>query len=476
MEVIGRHEAKSSLDKILQSQKPELVVVTGRRRIGKTFLVREYLSKHIIFQFTGLYQSNLHEQLERFSAKLSQTMNLSGELKTPKSWFEAFDMLKAYVQTLKSTKRKVIFLDEFPWMATNRSRFLTAFTDFWNTFGATRPDLIIIVCGSSASWMINNVLRNKGGLYNRVTSRIFLPAFSLREVKELLVHKNISMTEMDMIRLYMVLGGIPFYLDLLSKGESLVQFIDRVFFEKNSIMQLEYGEIFKSLFDDSHKHHKIIELLNTNKKGLSRNDILEKTGLNSGGGLTSILEDLEASDFISGINSYGRKNKDKIYRIKDHYIQFYLTFVEKYKPGQNNVWEKISNAPSFVSWSGLAFENVCYEHSRQIKKALGIEGVYSEISAWSTSGSEVSSGAQIDMIIDREDNVINICEIKFSNAPFAITKEYALNLRNKMHSFQQTLTRRKALFLTFITSYGLAENKYEKELVQQSINMEQLFS
>ncbi len=475
MELIGRTEQINRLDKIIKSQKAALVAVIGRRRVGKTFLIRKHLDNNIVFLFTGLYQSNLKEHLDRFSQALSVSMNMPLKAETPASWFEAFDKLADFISGIKTNKKKVIFLDEFPWMATNRSRFLTAFTSFWNTFASQRNNLVVIICGSSASWMINKVLKNRGGLHNRVTERILLEPFDLAETKTFLKKKNIILNSIDIIRLYMMIGGIPFYLDQLEKGESLIQFIDRICFTKNALLRLEYDELLASLFDHSEKHTLIIETLFRHPRGLLRDELLKKTKLQSGGGFSTILDELETSNFIISAIPWGKKAKERIYKLKDYYILFYLQYVKNTKVGKTRVWEKMANSPSFRSWSGLAFENICIDHIDNIKKALKIEGIYSQSGTWHTRGDEVVPGAQIDLLIDRADNIINICEIKFSNAPYIITADYAKKVRNKLAAFAHKTKSKKALFPTMITTYGLVENQHSKSLIQSSIEMKDLF-
>lgn len=475
MELIGRTEVISRIRKNMKSDKPELLAVLGRRRVGKTFLIRTLLKNDIVFQFTGLYQSNLKEHLSRFSVNLSKSMGLNLPIKPPSSWFEAFDMLSDYISGLKSRKKKVIFLDEFPWMATNRSRFLTAFTDFWNSYASQRKDLMVVICGSSASWMINNVLKSRGGLHNRVTDRIMLQPFTLGETKIFLRKKNIIINDMDIVRLYMVMGGIPFYLEQLEKGESLVQAVDRICFSKNALLRLEYDELMASLFDHSAKHTAIIETLHSHPRGLLRDELLKKTTLTSGGGTTSILEELEASDFIISTVPYGYKAKERIYKLKDYYINFYLKYIKGSKAGKTKIWEKLATSPSYVSWSGLAFENVVIDHIDEVKKALNIDGIHSTSGAWHTRGDNEVPGAQIDLLIDRADNIINICEIKFSNNPYVITADYAQKIRLKLAAFEHTTGSRKTLFPTMITSYGLVENKHSESFIQQSVLMSDLF-
>lgn len=473
MKIVGRIRAKNTLDQKLQSNKAELIAILGRRRIGKTFLIKHHLKKQIAFHFTGLYQSNLKEHMERFQSQLSHQMNK--DTKTPESWFEAFDLLKDYIEGLRSKKKKVIFLDEFPWMATNRSRFLTAFTDFWNSYATHKTDLMIVICGSSASWMINKVMRNKGGLHNRVTAKITLRAFSLYETEQFLKTKKIVLSKYEILKLYMALGGVPYYLEQVEKGESIVQAIDRLCFHKDGLLRHEYRELMASLFDDSKKHESIIHQLQRYPQGLQRDQLLNKAKIKSGGGATQIMEELETSDFITSFVPFQKKNKEKLYKLKDHYMLFYYKFIKNSTPSSKGLWEKMFAGSSNQAWSGLAFENICHEHIELIKKALNIEGILSKESGWNHRGDTTHKGAQIDLLIDRADQIINICEIKFSDNEYVITSSYAKKLRNKLSAFKHFTKTKKTLFPTMISTFGVYENIHSRDLVQQQVKMGALF-
>jgi len=442
MSIVGREEAKERIKRKLGTPKSDLVAVIGRRRIGKTYLINQVLEKEIIFHFSGLFKGSMPEHLERFGKALNEAQGNNNPITPLLSWFEAFDRLRMYINSKRSKKKKVIFLDEFPWMATNRSRFLTAFTDFWNSY---------------------------------VTERIILEPFTLGETKQLLVKNGVIIPDIEIITLYMAIGGVPYYIDQMQKGESSTQFIDRTCFRKNGVLRLEYDELFASLFDNSDKHHRIIEHLAAHPKGLTRIRLLQLAQLNSGGGATTILHELQTSGFIEEYIPYGKKKKDSLFKLKDHYVHFYLKYVKGSKEGQKNVWTKISNSPSFQSWSGLAFEQICHEHIDKIKEALKIDGILSTHGAWHTKGNDTITGAQIDLLIDRSDNIINLCEIKYSNSLYTITKDYAKVIRHKMAAFNYITKNKKGLFPTMITSYGLSDNMHAQDLIQQSVTADQLF-
>jgi uncharacterized protein len=473
--LVGRQIETEQLLSKLDSNKAELVAVLGRRRIGKTFLVNEVYKPNMLFQFTGLFKSNLGDHMSRFAKRLQEAYHGKYDIETPNSWFEAFDLLQQLVEDQKSKSKKVIFLDEFPWMATNKSKFLTAFTDFWNSFASKRKDLIVVICGSSASWMINKVLKNKGGLHNRVTERVKLNPFCLAETKQFLAHNKINYTESEITKLYMVLGGVPYYLSQINKGESVTQAIDRLCFKKDAPMQIEFNELFASLFLKSEVHKKIIEILCTNPTGLSRLNIIQKVKLKSGGSFTYVLEELIHSGFVDCFVPYGKKTNEGLYKVIDFYVLFYQKYIKRHIGTQAKVWEKLSTQASYKSWSGLAFENICMQHITQIYRALKIDGIYATHYAWYHKGSKEMSGAQIDLLIERADNIINICEIKFTQDAFIITKDYAQKLKLKLAAFKHFSKTRKALFTTFITTEKLVNNTYKQDLIQNEVLLASLF-
>lgn len=475
MELVGRKKEKKGLLDLLSTDKSELVAVLGRRRVGKTFLVKSTYKGKILFQMTGLYKSTLAEHMERFAKRLGEAYGLDLATLPPRDWFQAFDMLQTLIERQKSKSKKVIFLDEFPWMATNKSRFLTAFTDFWNSFAVDRSDLVIVICGSSASWMIQKVLKNKGGLHNRVTSRIALEPFTLSETELFLQKKGIIATRPDIVQLYMALGGIPYYLDMLQKGESIVQAMDRICFEKDAPLYLEYDELFSSLFNKSIRHQKIIQLLANHPSGITRENLLAATDFVTGGGFSDLLDELTYSGFIKTEIPYGKTSNERIIKLKDFYTLFYLKYIKTYHGKSTGIWAKLSAMPSWKSWSGLAFENVCFRHITNIINALKIGGILNTYHSWTHRGNDEMKGAQIDLLIDRADNVINICEIKFNQTPFVITSDYASKIKTKLASFSHFTKSRKALFVTFITASGLQSNKYSNELVQNEIHLNDLF-
>jgi uncharacterized protein len=474
--ILGREEEKSILDDISTSDKAELVAVYGRRRVGKTYLIKTYLAKQINFHYSGLHGVETEVQLQRFTQAMSKQLNAGVALKLPADWFAAFDMLQALLQKKMRQKKVVVFLDEFPWMNTIKSNFLAAFENFWNNWASSKNNIAVILCGSAAAWMIQNVVRNRGGLHNRITRKIPLLPFTLYETELFLQYQRIKLNRYQITQLYMAMGGIPQYLSLLKPGLSAAQLIDKECFSKNGFLYNEFDDLYRSLFDNAERYTRVIKALAAKPMGMTRNDIIKTCKLQSGGSTTSLLEELSSSGFITAYTPFGKKIKDSIYMLTDEYSLFYLKFIEPAKASGKGAWLKISETASWKTWSGLAFETVCYKHTQAIKIALGIPGIYSEQSSWKKIKDNKSGGSQIDMVIDRRDNAINLCEIKFYNTPFNIDKKYAEALHTKIHSFRQQTKTRKHIFLTLVSTFGINKNEHSIGLVDNQILLDDLFT
>jgi len=465
--LIGRKKEIQKLRKYIKSRKSEFVAIYGRRRVGKTYLVRQVFQEEMTFQLTGLANVGKKAQLAQFHAELLEYFP-ENETPPPKDWFIAFRQLIAALEKEKSNTKKVVFLDELPWLDTRGAHFLSGLEHFWNSWASARTDILLIVCGSAASWMISNLLNNRGGLHNRITARIKLEPFNLSETETFLKAKQITFNRYQTILLYMVFGGIPFYLEQIESGLSAMQNINELCFERNAPFRTEYDNLYTSLFNRADRHQAVIEALSIKNKGLTRKEIIKITKLSNGGGLTRILKELEESNFIRKYRSFGKKEKDSLYQLTDLYSLFYLNFIKKSSPDDEYFWINALESPLFNTWSGYAFEMVCLHHISAIKDALKIGGVQTSVASWQ------SAAAQIDLLIDRKDQVINLCEMKFSIHPYTIDKKYAANLRNKIGSFKQNTGTKKAIFLTLISTYGLVNNQYSG-MVQNDLNMDVLF-
>lgn len=431
-------------------------------------MIREVFGARLCFQHTGVANVGMKDQLGRFYASLIRSFRASELASVPKDWFQAFDLLIDCLEKKEDKGKKVIFLDELPWMDTHKSKFLSALEHFWNSWASGRRDILLIVCGSTAAWMVKNLLNNKGGLHNRVTERMRLRPFTLAETARFLEAKNAAFDSYQLVLFYMVFGGIPFYLEKIKTNQSMAQNINALCFEKDAPFRSEYDNLYRSLFNQADKHLKIVEALSEKKKGLSRAALAQLTGISDGGTLTRLLKELEESHFIRRYKTFGKVKREHLYQLIDLFSLFHQTFIRKVDSDDTNVWLNALETPRYHAWSGYAFEMVCLLHVSQIKDALGIRGVQTAVCAWH------APQAQIDLVIDRKDQVVNLCEMKFSIDKFTINKTYHENLRREISVFREVTATRKAIFLTMLTTYGLEENAYSG-IAQNSLTMEDLF-
>ncbi|NWJ51189.1 MAG: ATP-binding protein [Bacteroidetes bacterium] len=466
--LIGRENELESLKKLSKSTKSEFVALYGRRRVGKTFLIREAFNGIFDFYVTGMANANMREQLANFNFALKKYDKSDQKKAQVVNWISAFMQLTEVLEASHS-KKKIVFIDELPWFDTATSGFISALEYFWNSWASARKDILLIVCGSAASWMINKLIQNTGGLYNRITYRMKLESFTLYECELFLKSRGAVFDRYQIIQLYMVFGGIPFYFDQVDVSLSATQNIDKLCFNVNGLLTSEFDVLYRSLFNNADKHISIIETLSKKAKGLTRDELIANANLPNAGSTTKILKELEESGFIRKYTSFGKKGKNSLYQLADFYSLFYLKFIKENSQLDENVWINGLDDPKHRAWSGYAFEQVCLAHIKQIKHALGISGVQTSTSSW------VGNGAQIDLVIDRRDRVINICEMKFSINNFTINKKYAEELRNKISSFRESTDTRKATFLTMVTTFGLTQNEYSLSLVQNVLTMDMFF-
>ncbi len=470
--LIGRKKQQAELLQAYHANDSKFVALYGRRRVGKTYLVKQTFKGLFTFSHSGLANGTMQEQLYGWCSSLEDAGLRPSS--TPKHWLEAFDMLKEVVRQ-SSQEKKVIFIDEMPWMDTPRSSFVTALEFFWNGWAAMRDDVLLIVCGSATSWIINKLFRNHGGLHNRVNCQICLEPFTLHECEEYSQAVGLSYSRYDLLEAYMVMGGVPFYWSLLEKGKSLAQNIDALFFDSRGPLHYEFRELYDSLFRNADAYIHVVNVLGRKLGGMRREEIVAELGITDSGNLTRVLEDLEHSGFIVRTNAYGSKKYNAIYRLMDNFSLFYLKFMQENKTNDAEFWSHSYTSPLRYSWCGLAFERVCFQHVPQIKQALGISGVVTNVCSWLVKDDSVyGRGAQIDMLIDRADNAINVCEMKFSQNEFVIDKDYDANLRHKMSRFMECVSRRKSLHLTMVTTYGVLHNAYWNR-VQSEVVADDLF-
>ncbi len=476
--IVGRKKEQKLLEMAFESDKAQFITMYGRRRIGKTFLIRQFFSQKEcrFFEVTGLQHENMQRQLEGFYQALSDTFFERAPLTPAANWFLAFRFL--HEQILKNEGKVVIFLDELPWLAAKRSRLIQEIDYYWNHYWSKMRNVILIVCGSSASWIIQKILFNTGGLHNRTTLEIKLNPFSLSETKEFLENKGVPLNESQVLSLYMAVGGVPYYLNYVDPGKSAHQTIQKLFFDPTSPLLEEFDKLFESLFSDAEPYKEIIRTLAEKKDGVERADLAKKTKIaaRSGGRLTQRLRDLSAAGFIEPALSW-EKRQGEFYRVIDEFSLFYLRWVaqdERRKVVPQH-WLKQSQKPAYYAWSGYAFEAVCMKHIENILDVLDIEpALY--YGWWRYVPTNVNEhGAQVDLIIDRTDNALTLCEIKYTEEPFIIDKRYAEKLENVLKIFQQQTGSKKQLFLAMVSASGIKKNTYSEKMITGIVTLKDLF-
>lgn len=478
--IVAREKEKCKLNELLEAKEPQFLAIYGRRRVGKTFLIREFLRKRgVYFEVTGVKDASIEVQLKHFTMILGETFDVDESSSAPTNWQDALTNLRQAVEKIPQSQRVILFFDELPWLATRRSGLLQALDHLWNRYLAQMPNVLLVVCGSAASWMLKKIVHNRAGLYGRLTSQICLVPYTLGEVEQYLLSRQIVLERKQVIDLYLAFGGIPKYLSYVPRGKSPAQVIQETCFTPHAPLSLEFNHLFASLFQNYQQHSRIVETLAKKRSGLTQKELADETGFPSGGNLTRILGELEASGFILFIPEFGHKRREGRYRLIDEYSLFYLQWIKPLNrkllgKAIGSYWEGIQGTPAFFSWSGYAFEGICFKHIDKILKALELTVVAQGMSSWNYRGPD--GGAQIDLVIKRSDRAYNLCEIKLTNSPFQMTKEYAEKLRLKKELFRQHTKTNASLFTTLITTYGAIENSHYYSAVDSQLTMDALFT
>lgn len=470
--LVGRKAETKQLESIMASKEAEFVVVYGRRRVGKTFLVNTFFHDDYAFKLTGLAKNSKREQLANFTATLNRYGN-GRKFTKPRTWFEAFDKLRDLLEGLPMNGKRIVFIDELPWMDSRGSNLISAIEHFWNDWAVTQNDLILIVCGSATSWMTKNILKNRGGLHNRVTQKVYVRPFTLAECKEYISSRGILMEDKEIAECYMIMGGIPFYLKNLRRGASLAQNVDEMFFMERGRLDDEFNALYASLFDKSDNYIRVVEVLSSKNKGLTREEILASTKLENNGHFTTILQNLIDCDFIRCYRGFGKKAKMGIYQLTDSFTLFYYKFIKKYVSTDKAFWQYQVGTHLHDTWAGLAFEQLCLNHHRQIEQALGIAGVTTNVYSW-TASSDENEKAQIDLIIKRADKVINVCEMKFYDGEYTMKKKDCEDMERRVRVFRSVNDIRQAIHPVLVTTYGLRQNQYSS-IFQNVVTLKDLF-
>lgn len=488
MKIIGRKKEIREFNELYNSGKAELVAVYGRRRVGKTFLIDESLAGKLTFRHTGLSPIESEQKKKSEATNRPQTNQMKLQLKQfyvslqqhgmkkthqPTSWIEAFFMLSQLLEQKDKGQRIVVFLDELPWMDTPRSKFVTAFEGFWNNWACHRHNVMVVVCGSATSWIQDNFIDNHGGLYGRVTREIKLSPFTLKECELFYNSRGVRMSRYDIVQSYMVMGGIPYYMNYVSRGMTLGQMVDEMFFGTKPRLQDEYDRLFASVFSKPADMQRIVEALYKRHAGWTRQQLINLTGLASNETFTKMLKALIASDFVVKYVPFGMKKSEVHYKLVDPFCWFWLHFVKGQARLVTDFW-KSDAKQAVVSWRGIAFEEVCWYHWAQIKKALGIEGVQTELSAWTKPGDDEEDGTQIDLLLIRKDRVVNMCEMKFYKDEFCVSKAYHKTLVHRQNMLERELPKHTVVHSTLVTTEGLGYNEYSGDF-QQVVTLEDIF-
>lgn len=447
------------------------VAVYGRRRVGKTYLIRETFNNRFTFYHTGLAKSTMSKQLAAWRLSLREYGLKKATL--PRTWLDAFDDLKEIIRQ-SDEKKKIIFIDELPWMDTQRSGFIPALENFWNGWASARKDVVLVVCGSATSWIINKILKNKGGLHNRVNTKIHLQPFTLHECERYAAHRKLVMNRRQIMECYMIMGGIPFYWSKLERGISMAQNIDNLFFNPDGELHDEFDELYASLFKNPDPYITVVQTLGKKRTGMTRDEIIAAGGLQDNGRLSEILQDLEACGFIRRYSNFGLKSKQAVFQLIDSYTLFHYRFIQENRGGDENFWSRQTGSPLYYNWCGLAFERLCLLHLPQVKEALGILGTVSRVCSWYQTSTPERKGVQIDLIVDRDDGVIDLCEMKYTKEPYEMTSEEEQKIQYRRSSLITATGTEKAVHLVLISANGVKENAYSDEF-QSIITADALF-
>lgn len=470
--LVGRKNEISNLESIMASKEAEFVVVYGRRRVGKTFLVNTFFNDNYAFKLTGLAKKSKRDQLANFTASLNRYGN-GKKFTKPRTWYEAFDKLRELLESNKSKGKRVLFIDELPWIDTRGSNLVSALEHFWNDWAVTQNDMVLIVCGSATSWITRKILKNRGGLHNRVTQKLYICPFTLAECKAYIRSRGLVMEDKEIAECYMIMGGIPYYLKSLRRGASLAQNIDEMFFAERGRLDDEFDALYNSLFEKSENYIKVVEALSMKNRGMTREEILQTTKLEMNGHFSKLLQNLIDCDFVRCYKSFGNKARMGIYQLVDPFTLFYYKFINKYGHSDKPFWQYQIGTRQHDTWAGLAFEQLCLNHHQQIEKALGISGIITQVYSWTTPPN-AEEKAQIDLIIQRADKVINVCEMKFYDSKYTMKVKDYDDMERRVRIFRESRDIRKAIHPVLVTTYGLTHNKYS-HLFQNVVTLKDLF-
>lgn len=486
MPIYGRNNEIRILGNLYNSDRPELMALFGRRRVGKTFLIKQFFAGKedgVLFSVIGAKDGTFREQINHFTDQIGAIFLHGIVPQAGKNWNETFKILTEAIRSVPKDKKVVLFFDELPWMATKNSKLLQNIDYYWNQHWSNDNRLKLIVCGSSASWIIQKIIKNKGGLYNRITRKMHLEPFKLNDSKHFLKQSGVTLNNEQALLLYMVIGGTPYYLSYVEPGLSAMQIIEQLAFSRHGLLFDEFDNLFASLFDDHEDHIRIIRAIANQRYGIGQNELLKSLGKSLLGGTgKQKLKELEEAGFIISFKPHFHKRQGMYYRLTDEYTAFYLKWIEPLREmlqGQaldKGNWLSMQNSPEWYTWLGYAFETVCYKHISEIRKALSIDpGAFANSWRYAPRKGDEGRGAQIDLLFDRRDGVITICEIKYTKNSFVVDKQYAEILQRKIKVFKEKTRTKKQLFMALISANGVKDSMYSEELISGIVTLDDLF-
>ena len=472
MAIIGRREEIRELEKCEKSKKSELVCVYGRRRVGKTYLVEQSFANLFAFRATGVESGNTRTQLKSFYQRLVEAGDT--ERRVPQDWFEAFSRLERILAAENIRRsihgKRIVFFDEFPWFATPRSDFLEAFGEFWNRCGTAQGDFLFIICGSATSWIIKNILEDTGSLYNRVTSQIFLRPFSLRETELYMESRVFGWSRRQIVECQMIFGGLPYFFDLLNPDESLTWNINALIFKPHALLRHESKKLLEATLKKSPAYNDILKCLSSHYYGMQKNACFASLDI-SQGTFSRAVEDLIKCGYVhESVDRYSKGHPLRLQLI-DPFLLFHYNFLEKGYSETTRFEDFKSDTGRYNNWRGHAFEILCMYHIDHIKNALGISGVRTNSYAWVSEKNE----AQIDLVLDRDDGIVNICEEKYTDTAFAVSAEYEERLLKKMDIYRAETKTKKALKIVMICTENLAGTA-NTEHITRVLTLDDLFN
>lgn len=473
MEMVGRVQERRCLDRCDGSDKSELVCVYGRRRVGKTFLVEQTLGPFFAFHVVGSKDAATSSQLREFGLELTDRGDPNPN--PPADWREAFNRLYKVITAPDAPRsphgKAVVFIDEFPWFAKQRSDFLSAFSTFWNRRSTTGQKLLVVICGSATSWVIEHVLESAGDMAARVTESIFLKPFALAETKEYFDSRGFGWDERSLIETQMVFGGLPYFFSLMSPHQSLAQSIDRLCLRPRAQLRDETMILLESTMRRSRLYVELFALLAQHRYGVPKAEAMRLLGHSTNQFIKATAEAVKCG-YVHEYKNLSKPQNPKYLMLVDPFILFHYRLIEPAHGDSPRSWaDFVADQERYTAWRGNAFEIVCLQHVRQLKSALGIGGVLTKEYPWASA--RKAGGAQVDLVIERADRIVNLCEMKFTDAPYELTSAVEQELVRKREVFREETGTRLALKTVLVSAQGTAG--YHDSQIAQIITADDLF-